>query len=84
VLRRAPALNAHPLTAARAPCCIPADAAARNLGGGDDGEVGDGKGTADAAGRAVHAHRPRLRAHRARLRRQRAPVAAGNLDVRGA
>jgi NADH-quinone oxidoreductase subunit G len=31
VLRRAAALNAHPLTAARAPCCIPPTPPRRNL-----------------------------------------------------
>ncbi|MEO7251777.1 MAG: molybdopterin dinucleotide binding domain-containing protein, partial [Arenimonas sp.] len=46
VLRRAPALNAHPLTTGARAILHPADAAARNLGEGAMAKISDGNGTA--------------------------------------
>jgi NADH-quinone oxidoreductase subunit G len=46
VLRRAPALNAHPLTAGPRILLNPADAAARNLAEGAMAKLSDGTGTA--------------------------------------
>jgi NADH-quinone oxidoreductase subunit G len=84
VLRRAPALNAHPLTAGPRVLLHPADAAARNLEAGMMAKVADGRGTATLPV-ALSKRVARGCAFIERGYDASAPLAtAGNLDVRGA
>jgi len=84
VLRRAGALNAHPLTAGARVLLHPADAAARNLAAGAMAKIGDGKGTATLPV-ALSSRIARGCVLVERGYDASAPLStSGNLDVRGA
>ncbi len=84
VLRRAPALNAHPLTAGARAVLHPADAAARNLAAGAMAKIADGNGTA-ALPVALSTRIARGCVLIERGYEASSPIApAGALDVRGA
>jgi NADH-quinone oxidoreductase subunit G len=83
VLRRAAALNAHPLTAGARAVLHPADAAARNLQEGAMAKVGDGNGTA-ALPVALSSRVARGCVLIERGYEASAPLSTGHVDVRGA
>jgi len=83
VLRRATALNAHPLTAGAAVVLHPADAAARNLAAGAMAKVSDGNGTA-AMPVALSSRIARGCVLIERGYEASAPLSSGHVEVRGA